>query len=205
MKVTKTFLIRIVKHQIQVIKDILSKGVKAFKSYVLRLVDLENQLEELTVALPLPELKGTEKQVAWANDIRSKVLNLVENVQAFCYESAKREVLKREGYADFFMDLEGYITENKEQVTSNLGEEKAERYFNALRENEKEIEELTQDRVARNLAKLNGVKMQTGLSRVDKLKTLTDSCVWITCFKNVTMDWDSYISILSTLRGDSFA
>jgi hypothetical protein len=103
------------------------------------------------------------------------------------------------------MDLEGYITENKEQVTSNLGEEKAERYFNALRENEKEIEELTQDRVARNLAKLNGVKMQTGLSRVDKLKTLTDSCVWITCFKNVTMDWDSYISILSTLRGDYFA
>jgi hypothetical protein len=203
MKVTKTFLIRIVKHQIQVIKDILSKGVKAFKSYILRLVDLEAKLEELTVRLP--ELNGTEKQIAWASDIRSEVLNLVENAQAVCYESAKREVLKREGYADFFMDLEGYITENKEQVTSNLGEEKAERYFNALRENEKEIEELTQDRVARNLAKLNGVKMQTGLSRVDKLKTLTDSCVWITCFKNVTMDWDSYISILSTLRGDSFA
>jgi hypothetical protein len=203
MKVTKTFLIRIVKHQIQVIKDILSKGVKAFKSYVLRLVDLENQLEELTVRLP--ELKGTEKQVAWANDIRSKVLNLVENAQAICYESAKREVLEKEGYADFFMDLDKYIASNKEQVTNNLGEEQAERYFNALRENEKEIEELTQDRVARNLAKLNGVKMQTGLSRVDKLRTLSDSCVWITCFKNVTMDWDSYISILSTLRGDSFA
>jgi hypothetical protein len=203
MKVTKTFLIRIVKHQIQVIKDILSKGVKAFKSYILRLVDLEAKLEELTVTLP--ELKGTEKQVAWANDIRSKVLNLVENVQTFCYESAKREVLKREGYAEFFMDLEGYITENKEQVTSNLGQEKAERYFDALRENNKEIEELTQDRVARNLAKLNNTKLQTGLSRVDKLRTLSDSCVWITCFKNVTMDWDSYISILSTLRGDSFA
>ena len=203
MKVTKTFLIRIVKHQIQVIKDILSKGVKAFKSYVLRLVDLENQLEELTVTLP--ELKGTEKQIAWASDIRSEVLNLVENAQAVCYESAKREVIKREGYADFFMDLEGYITENKEQVTSNLGQEKAERYFDALRENNKEIEELTQDRVARNLAKLNNTKLQTGLSRVDKLKTLTDSCVWITCFKNVTMDWDSYISILSTLRGDYFA
>jgi hypothetical protein len=205
MKVTKTFLIKIVKHQIQVIKDILSKGVKAFKSYVLRLVDLENQLEELTVALPLPELKGTEKQVAWANDIRVKVLNLVENAQAICYESAKKEVIKREGYADFFMDLDKYIHENKKQVTTNLGEEQAERYFNALRENNKEIEELTQDRVARNLAKLNGVKMQTGLSRVDRLKTLSDSCVWITCFKSVTMDWDSYISILSTLRGDSFA
>jgi len=203
MKVTKTFLIRIVKHQIQVIKDILSKGVKAFKSYVLRLVDLEAKLEELTVTLP--ELNGTEKQIAWASDIRSEVLNLVENAQAVCYESAKREVLKREGYADFFMDLEGYITENKEQVTSNLGQENAERYFNALRENNKEIEELTQDRVARNLAKLNNTKLQTGLSRVDKLRTLSDSCVWITCFKNVTMDWDSYISILSTLRGDSFA
>jgi hypothetical protein len=203
MKVTKTFLIKIVKHQIQVIKDILSKGVKAFKSYVLRLVDLENQLEELTVTLP--ELKGTEKQIAWASDIRSEVLNLVENAQAICYESAKREVIKKEGYADFFMDLEKYITENKEQVTNSLGEEQAERYFNALRENSKEIEQLTQDRVAKNLAKLNGVKMQTGLSRVDKLKTLTDSCVWITCFKNVTMDWDSYISILSTLRGDYFA
>jgi hypothetical protein len=203
MKVTKTFLIRIVKHQIQVIKDILSKGVKAFKSYVLRLVDLENQLEELTVALP--ELKGTEKQVAWANDIRVKVVNLVENAQAICYESAKKEVIKKEGYADFFMDLDKYITEKKEQVTNSLGEEQAERYFNALRENNKEIEQLTQDRVAKNLAKLNGVKMQTGLSRLDKLKTLTDSCVWITCFKNVTMDWDSYISILSTLRGDYFA
>jgi hypothetical protein len=203
MKVTKTFLIRIVKHQIQVIKDILSKGVKAFKSYVLRLVDLENQLEELTVTLP--ELNGTEKQVAWANDIRSKVLNLVENAQTICYESAKREVIKREGYADFFMDLDKYIHENKEQLTQDIGQENAERYFNALRENNKEIEELTQDRAAKNLAKLNGVKMQTGLSRVDKLKTLTDSCVWITCFKNVTMDWDSYISILSTLRGDSFA
>jgi hypothetical protein len=203
MKVTKTFLIRIVKHQIQVIKDILSKGVKAFKSYVLRLVDLENQLEELTVALP--ELKGTEKQVAWANDIRVKVVNLVENAQAICYESAKKEVIKKEGYADFFMDLDNYITENKEQVTNSLGEEQAERYFNALRENNKEIEQLTQDRVAKNLAKLNGVKMQTGLSRVDKLRTLSDSCVWITCFKNVTMDWDSYISILSTLRGDYFA
>jgi len=203
MKVTKTFLIRIVKHQIQVIKDILSKGVKAFKSYVLRLVDLENQLEELTVALP--ELKGTEKQVAWANDIRVKVVNLVENAQAICYESAKKEVIKKEGYADFFMDLDKYITENKEQVTNSLGEEQAERYFNALRENNKEIEQLTQDRVAKNLAKLNGVKMQTGLSRVDKLRTLSDSCVWITCFKNVTMDWDSYISILSTLRGDYFA
>jgi hypothetical protein len=203
MKVTKTFLIRIVKHQIQVIKDILSKGVKAFKSYVLRLVDLENQLEELTVALP--ELKGTEKQVAWANDIRVKVVNLVENAQAICYESAKKEVIKKEGYADFFMDLDKYITEKKEQVTNSLGEEQAERYFNALRENNKEIEQLTQDRVAKNLAKLNGVKMQTGLSRVDKLRTLSDSCVWITCFKNVTMDWDSYISILSTLRGDYFA
>lgn len=203
MKVTKTFLIKIVKHQIQVIKDILSKGVKAFKSYILRLVDLEAKLEELIVTLP--ELKGTEKQVAWANDIREKVLNLVENAQAVCYESAKREVLEKEGYADFFMDLDKYIASNKEQVTNNLGEEQAERYFNALRENEKEIEELTQDRVARNLAKLNGVKMQTGLSRVDKLRTLSDSCVWITCFKNVTMDWDSYISILSTLRGDSFA
>jgi hypothetical protein len=203
MKVTKTFLVRIVKHQIQVIKDILSKGVKAFKSYVLRLVDLEAKLEELTVTLP--ELNGTEKQVAWANDIRSKVLNLVENAQTICYESAKREVLKREGYADFFMDLDKYIHENKEQLTQDIGQEKAERYFNALRENNKEIEELTQDRAAKNLAKLNGVKMQTGLSRVDKLKTLTDSCVWITCFKNVTMDWDSYISILSTLRGDSFA
>ena len=203
MKVTKTFLIRIVKHQIQVIKDILSKGVKAFKSYVLRLVDLEAKLEELTVTLP--ELNGTEKQVAWANDIRSKVLNLVENAQTICYESAKREVIKREGYADFFMDLDKYIHENKEQLTQDIGQENAERYFNALRENNKEIEELTQDRAAKNLAKLNGVKMQTGLSRVDKLKTLTDSCVWITCFKNVTMDWDSYISILSTLRGDSFA
>jgi hypothetical protein len=201
MKVTKTFLIKTVKHQIQVIKNILSKGVKAFKSYVLRLVDLENQLEELTVT----ELKGTEKQVAWANDIRSKVLNLVENVQAVCYESAKREVIKREGYADFFMDLEGYIAQNQVQVTANLGQEQADRYFNALRENNKEIEQLTQDRVARNLAKLNGVKMQTGLSRVDKLRTLSDSCVWITCFKNVSMDWDSYISILSTLRGDYFA
>jgi hypothetical protein len=186
-----------------VIKDILSKGVKAFKSYILRLVDLEAKLEELTVRLP--ELNGTEKQIAWASDIRSEVLNLVENAQAICYESAKREVLKREGYAEFFMDLEGYITENKEQVTSNLGQENAERYFNALRENNKEIEELTQDRVARNLAKLNNTKLQTGLSRVDKLRTLSDSCVWITCFKNVTMDWDSYISILSTLRGDSFA
>jgi hypothetical protein len=203
MKVTKTFLVRIVKHQIQVIKDILSKGVKAFKSYVLRLVDLEAKLEELTVTLP--ELNGTEKQVAWANDIRSKVLNLVENAQTICYESAKREVIKREGYADFFMDLDKYIHENKEQLTQDIGQENAERYFNALRENNKEIEELTQDRAAKNLAKLNGVKMQTGLSRVDKLKTLTDSCVWITCFKNVTMDWDSYISILSTLRGDSFA
>jgi len=203
MKVTKTFLIKTVKHQIQVIKNILSKGVKAFKSYVLRLVDLENQLEELTVTLP--ELKGTEKQVAWANDIRSKVLDLVDNAQVICYESAKREVIKREGYADFFMDLEGYIAQNQVQVTANLGQEQAERYFNALRENNKEIEQLTQDRVARNLAKLNGVKMQTGLSRVDKLRTLSDSCVWITCFKNVTMDWDSYISILSTLRGDYFA
>ena len=203
MKVTKTFLIRIVKHQIQVIKDILSKGVKAFKSYVLRLVDLEAKLEELTVTLP--ELNGTEKQVAWANDIRSKVLNLVENAQTICYESAKREVIKREGYADFFMDLDKYIHENKEQLTQDIGQEKAERYFNALRENNEEIEQLTQDRVAKNLAKLNGVKMQTGLSRLDKLKTLTDSCVWITCFKNVTMDWDSYISILSTLRGDYFA
>jgi hypothetical protein len=203
MKVTKTFLIRIVKHQIQVIKDILSKGVKAFKSYVLRLVDLEAKLEELTVTLP--ELNGTEKQVAWANDIRSKVLNLVENAQAICYESAKRGILKREGYAEFFMDLDKYIHENKEQLTQDIGQEKAERYFNALRENNEEIEQLTQDRVAKNLAKLNGVKMQTGLSRVDKLKTLTDSCVWITCFKNVTMDWDSYISILSTLRGDYFA
>jgi len=201
MKVTKTFLIKTVKHQIQVIKDILSKGVKAFKSYVLRLVDLENQLEELTVT----ELKGTEKQIAWASDIRNKVLNLVENAQAICYESAKKEVLKKEGYADFFMDLDKYIHENKEQVTTNLGQEKADRYFNALRENNKEIEQLTQDRVAKNLAKLNNAKLQTGLSRVDKLKTLTDSCVWITCFKNVTMDWDSYISILSTLRGDSFA
>jgi hypothetical protein len=203
MKVTKTFLIRIVKHQIQVIKDILSKGVKAFKSYILRLVDLEAKLEELTVTLP--ELKGTEKQVAWANDIRSKVLNLVENAQAICYESAKRGILKREGYAEFFMDLDKYIHENKEQLTQDIGQEKAERYFNALRENNEEIEQLTQDRVAKNLAKLNGVKMQTGLSRLDKLKTLTDSCVWITCFKNVTMDWDSYISILSTLRGDYFA
>jgi hypothetical protein len=203
MKVTKTFLIRIVKHQIQVIKDILSKGVKAFKSYILRLVDLEAKLEELT--LTLPELKGTEKQVAWANDIRSKVLNLVENAQAICYESAKRGILKREGYAEFFMDLDKYIHENKEQLTQDIGQEKAERYFNALRENNEEIEQLTQDRVAKNLAKLNGVKMQTGLSRLDKLKTLTDSCVWITCFKNVTMDWDSYISILSTLRGDYFA
>ena len=203
MKVTKTFLIKIVKHQIQVIKDILSKGVKAFKSYILRLVDLEAKLEELTVTLP--ELKGTEKQVAWANDIREKVLNLVENAQAVCYESAKREVLKREGYADFFMDLDKYIHENKEQLTQDIGQEKAERYFNALRENNEEIEQLTADRVAKNLAKLNGVKMQTGLSRVDKLRTLSDSCVWITCFKNVTMDWDSYISILSTLRGDSFA
>jgi hypothetical protein len=203
MKVTKTFLIKIVKHQIQVIKDILSKGVKAFKSYILRLVDLEAKLEELTVTLP--ELKGTEKQVAWANDIREKVLNLVENAQAVCYESAKREVLKKEGYADFFMDLDKYIASNKEQATSNLGQENAERYFNALRENEKEIEELTQDRAGRNLAKLNNTKLQTGLSRVDKLRTLSDSCVWITCFKNVTMDWDSYISILSTLRGDYFA
>jgi hypothetical protein len=203
MKVTKTFLIKIVKHQIQVIKDILSKGVKAFKSYVLRLVDLEAKLEELTVTLP--ELNGTEKQVAWANDIRSKVLNLVENAQAICYESAKRGILKREGYAEFFMDLDKYIHENKEQLTQDIGQEKAERYFNALRENNEEIEQLTQDRVAKNLAKLNGVKMQTGLSRLDKLKTLTDSCVWITCFKNVTMDWDSYISILSTLRGDYFA
>ena len=203
MKVTKTFLIKTVKHQIQVIKNILSKGVKAFKSYVLRLVDLENQLEELTVTLP--ELKGTEKQIAWASDIRNKVLNLVENAHAICYESAKREVLKKEGYADFFVDLDKYIASNKEQATSNLGQEKADRYFNALRENNKEIEQLTQDRVVKNLAKLNNAKLQTGLSRVDKLKTLTDSCVWITCFKNVTMDWDSYISILSTLRGDSFA
>jgi len=205
MKVTKTFLIKIVKHQIQVIKDILSKGVKAFKSYILRLIDLEAELEELTVTLPLPELKGTEKQVAWANDIRSKVLNLVENAQAICYESAKREVLKREGYSSFFMDLDKYIHENKEQLTQDIGQEKAERYFNALRENNEEIEQLTQDRVAKNVSKISGVKMQTGLSRVDKLKTLTDSCVWITCFKNVTMDWDSYISILSTLRGDYFA
>lgn len=203
MKVAKTFLIKTVKHQIQVIKNILSKGVKAFKSYVLRLVDLEAKLEELTVASP--ELKGTEKQIAWASDIRNKVLNLVENAQVICYESAKKEVIKREGYADFFMDLEGYITENKEQVTNSLGEEQAERYFNALHKNNKEIEELTQDRVAKNLAKLKNAKLQTGLSRVDKLKTLSDSCVWITCFKNVTMDWDSYISILSTLRGDSFA
>jgi hypothetical protein len=203
MKVTKTFLVRIVKHQIQVIKDILSKGVKAFKSYVLRLVDLEAKLEELTVTLP--ELNGTEKQVAWANDIRSKVLNLVENAQTICYESAKREVIKREGYADFFMDLDKYIHENKEQLTQDIGQENAERYFNALRENNKEIEELTQDRAGRNLAKLNNTKLQTGLSRVDKLRTLSDSCVWITCFKNVTMDWDSYISILSTLRGDYFA
>lgn len=203
MKTTKTFLIKTLKHQIQVIKAILAKGVKAFKSYVLKLVDLEAQLEELIMSLP--KLRGTEKQTTWANDIRTKVLAVVQNSEDICYASAKKEIIKKEGYASFFMNLELYIQENTAQITESLGLEKAQDYFEALRQSNEEIETMTQALVKKWISKLGNPKMQTGISRIGKLETLDCACTWIMNFKSVTLDWDGYLSIISTLRGDYFA
>ena len=48
MKLSKSFLIKCVKHQINVIKENLAKGLKSLKFYILNLIELEEKLANLT-------------------------------------------------------------------------------------------------------------------------------------------------------------
>ena len=100
MATSYTFQIRVIKNQITACLREIAKGVKSF---VDRLIVLEGQLEKLLVkqeakkVKQLPNLTGSEKQIAWAEKIRETVLSLIENKEAIALENAKERVFNSRG------------------------------------------------------------------------------------------------------------
>lgn len=58
------------------------------KRYVFQLLELDQKLEE-AMSEQLVALKGSDKQIAWAEKIRETILSLIENKEKIALENAK--------------------------------------------------------------------------------------------------------------------
>lgn len=201
MKVTRHQAIKFLKHQINNLKAMIAQGVKAFKSYILDLVDAESRLEELE--MQKVELQGSEKQIKWAEEIREKVFSLLDNPGSLALDAAKQEIIKRDGLAVFLLDVESYIQENKEKF-HKLGEDKAKKSISQMRTLAADLEIEAKQLSTSCLAKLENPKYQLGLSRLQTLNTLSDASAWIEFFRDIEVSWNGYLKVVIALRGDYF-
>ncbi|ATW59287.1 hypothetical protein Cl131_gp019 [Aphanizomenon phage vB_AphaS-CL131] len=91
------------KSQSQLVLDLKAKiqatlKLIAFKikRYVLQLLELDQKLE-VAMSEQLVQLRGSEKQIAWAEKIRETVFSLIENKEAIALENAKDRVVNSMG------------------------------------------------------------------------------------------------------------
>lgn len=103
-------------------KEIMKKAVALAKTMVgdwvarmaLALKTVWAEVKKMSEKV-LPTLKGTEKQVAWANDIRNKLIPVVEkNVDMFITKLEKAEFFEKKD------DI--YRTQKKEEILAALNE-----------------------------------------------------------------------------------
>ena len=115
-------------------KEIMKKAVALAKTFIgdwvarmaLALKIVWTEAKKM-VKKALPELKGTAKQVAWANDIREKAIAVVE-------EAVQKFVAKLENGEVFTKKDDAYRTAKKEELKMAFNEytmqDKAEYWIN---------------------------------------------------------------------------